>query len=187
MGQVHGIIWLESIIKISAVTLMIERKQEEDNVSTKTCGKCRLVKPLTDFSTNKGKNDGYNHWCKICANTYNKERNRQLYTESFIRAKNLKQHYGITSAECQAMFLAQNGVCAACGQPERFHDPRTKQAKNLQVDHCHTTGKVRVLLCKECNNALGLLHDDPERVRQLLRYVKLYQSSQSEYQQAGVE
>jgi hypothetical protein len=88
----------------------------------------------------------------------------------------------IAFEEYQAMFLSQNGVCAACGRPETTNDPRTKQVKNLQIDHCHTTGKVRALLCKECNNALGLLHDDPERIRMLLSYVELHQLSDIELQ-----
>ncbi len=41
--------------------------------------------------------------------------------------------------------------------------------------NCHKTGIVRALLCKECNNALGLLHDDPGRIRLLLKYVEFYQ------------
>ncbi len=154
-------------------------------MDTKTCGKCGLVKPLLDFSTTKSKKSGYHHWCKMCANVYNKTRNQRLYTEAFVRAKNLKQHYGITSECYQVMFIAQKGVCAACGQPETTIDYRTKQLKNLQVDHCHTTGKVRALICKECNNALGLLHDDPERIHLLLRYANLHQSSVDRYLASG--
>ena len=55
------------------------------------------------------------------------------------------------------------------------------QVKNLQIDHCHETGKVRALLCKECNNALGLLHDDVERIRLLLSYAELHQLSDIEF------
>jgi Recombination endonuclease VII len=146
-------------------------------VDTKRCGKCNVVKPITDFSLNKGKGDGHHYWCKACANEYNKKRNKHLHTGAFVRAKNLKQLYGIASEEYQAMFLAQNRVCAACGQPETTLDFRTRQVKNLQIDHCRKTGKVRALLCKECNNALGLLHDDPERIRMLLSYLELHQLS----------
>ena len=157
---------------------MIKQKMKGKQVPVdmKTCGKCNAVKLITDFSLNKGKGDGRHYWCKVCANEYNKKRNKRLYTEAFVRAKNLKQLYGISSEVYQAMFLAQNGVCAACGQPETTLDFRTKQVKNLQIDHCHKTGKVKALLCKECNNALGLLHDDPERIRLLLRYVILHES-----------
>ncbi len=145
-------------------------------METKKCGKCGEVKPLTDFALNKGKADGLHYWCKICANEYNKARNQRLYTEGFVRAKNLKQLYGISPEEYLNLFATQGGVCAACGLPETAIDSRTEKLKNLQVDHCHGTGKVRALLCKECNNALGLLHDDPARIRLLLQYAELHHS-----------
>ncbi len=154
-------------------------------MDNKKCGKCGQIKSLGEFAISKKKNGGYQHWCKPCANEYNRERNQRLYTESFVRAKNLKQHYGITSEEYQVLFVAQNGVCAACGRPETGLDYRTGKAKNLHVDHCHKTERVRALLCKECNNALGLLHDDPERIRLLLKYAELHQSSNSEHEEGA--
>jgi len=162
-----------------------ENAREKKPVETKSCGKCGAVKPVSDFALNKGKADGFHYWCKVCANEYNKERNQRLYTEAFVRAKNLKQLYGMTSEEYRVMFLAQGGVCAACGQPETAIDPRTKHVKNLQVDHCHETGKVRALLCQECNNALGLLHDDPERIGLLLRYAESHQSAGTEHREGA--
>lgn len=112
---------------------------------------------------------------------------KEISVSTLKLLSDLKQHYGITSECYQAMFIAQKGVCATCGQPETTIDYRTKQLKNLQVDHCHTTGKVRALLCKECNNALGLLHDDPERIHLLLKYANLHQSSVDRYLESGTE
>lgn len=68
--------------------------------------------------------------------------------------------YGITEADYNAMALAQEGCCAACGD-----------AKPLAIDHDHATGKVRGLLCRECNIALGLVLDDGTRLRRLLEYL----------------
>jgi formate dehydrogenase maturation protein FdhE len=73
-----------------------KRAREKKPVETKRCRKCGAVKPIADFALNKGKADGYHYWCKACTNEYNKERNQCLYTEAFVRAKNLKQLYGIT-------------------------------------------------------------------------------------------
>lgn len=145
--------------------------------ASKGCGKCDQVKPLSDFALNKKAKDGRSHWCKICANEYAKARNQRLYTEDFVRAKNLKQLYEITPEEYHTLFAAQEGVCAVCGLPETTNDSRTGKVKNLQVDHCHKTGRIRALLCKECNNALGLLHDDPLRLRLLLQYAESHYSS----------
>lgn len=70
----------------------------------------------------------------------------------------------------EALWRAQKGVCAACGQPEQSVSKRG--TRSLAVDHCHVTGRVRGLLCGNCNRALGLLHENPERVRSLLRYLQ---------------
>lgn len=64
------------------------------------------------------------------------------------RISKLRVAYGITVAQYNAMFHDQNGVCACCGDEE--------YAKQLAVDHCHTTGKVRALLCHACNNNIGI-------------------------------
>ena len=156
------------------------------DAGTKKCGKCSATKSIAAFSLNKKNPDGYHYWCKVCANEYNKLRNQRLYTEAFVREENLKRLYGMTSEDYQSMFLSQNGVCAACGRPETTLDPRTKKIKNLQIDHDHITGRVIALLCKECNNALGLLHDDPKRILLLLKYAELHRSTSAESQE-GME
>jgi hypothetical protein len=143
---------------------------------SKRCGKCEEIKSLDEFNRAPERKGGYHGYCKVCLEIYNSERYK--YDLEANRSKNLKRLYGIAPEEYQAMFTAQNGECAACGQPETATDSRTKQVRNLQIDHSHITGKIRALLCKECNNALGLLRDDPERIRLLLRYTELYQADE---------
>ena len=146
---------------------------------SKKCSKCQQIKSLSEFNRAAKCKDGYQWHCNACRKLHNKARYK--YDLEANRSKNLKRLYGISPEEYQAMFTAQNGVCAVCGQPETAIDSRTKQTKNLQVDHCHTSGGIRALLCKECNNALGLLQDDPERIRLLLRYTGFHQSSSTEH------
>jgi hypothetical protein len=71
------------------------------------------------------------------------------------RRKYLKQ-YGLTIKEYDRMLEEQKGVCAICGQPETFVTKHGKPCR-LAVDHDHTTGKVRALLCGVCNKRLGHL------------------------------
>jgi hypothetical protein len=82
------------------------------------------------------------------------------------RISTLKVDYGLTEACYAAMLEAQNGVCAICGQAER--------GRRLAVDHCHTTGKVRALLCGFCNPSLGLMGDDSARLRAAADYIDRY-------------
>jgi len=65
----------------------------------------------------------------------------------------LKRHYGITLTEYTEMYNSQDGKCAICGLPETtmLHG----KIRDLSVDHCHKSGKVRQLLCNACNHILG--------------------------------
>jgi len=70
------------------------------------------------------------------------------------------------------MLDAQNNVCAICFE-EGFIMAEHHQAK-LMVDHCHTTGRVRGLLCHNCNRALGLLKDNKSRFRSAITYLECH-------------
>ncbi len=83
----------------------------------------------------------------------------------------LKKNFKITLEDYQSMERDQNGVCKICKQPETKLDHRTKQPRALAVDHCHKTGKVRGLLCSDCNTAIGLLKDDVHLMQTAIDYV----------------
>ena len=80
---------------------------------------------------------------------------RRGRVDSFYRTR-----YGITYDDYLGMHAAQGGLCVICLQPERVLGNQGK-VKNLSVDHDHETGRVRGLLCNNCNRSLGLLQDDP--------------------------
>lgn len=67
--------------------------------------------------------------------------------------------YGITLDRYKEMLTEQGGVCAICKRPERSIEFKTGQTRNLAVDHCHATKKVRGLLCFDCNSAIGRLKE----------------------------
>lgn len=90
-------------------------------------------------------------------------RNYQAKPEQY-RARNRKHRirsYGLTLDQYDAMLTAQNGCCLICEQ--RMTRPA--------IDHCHTTGKVRGLLCGPCNRALGLFRESPRILRRAAAYV----------------
>jgi Recombination endonuclease VII len=127
------------------------------------------------FPKNARKKDGLHCYCKLCHSKRSRRWHKETSTSEKKRVKNVKQNYGLSAEEYQMLVIAQNGACAACGQIETRLDSRTQLVKNLHVDHDHITGKVRALLCHGCNAALGLLGDDPERIRLLLKYAERHQ------------
>ena len=98
-----------------------------------------------------------------------------MSSKEYYRNHNFKRNYGIDTEEYVTMFVSQQGVCAICKQPETF----TIKGKviNLAVDHDHETGKVRSLLCRNCNLALGYFKDDVENLQEALRYLKNHNSN----------
>jgi len=78
------------------------------------------------------------------------------------KEKRLKERYGMSLDDYHLMSLRQNGVCAICKCA-----PKTP----LHVDHCHTTGRVRGLLCGSCNRALGLLKDNCKFLENAITYL----------------
>lgn len=96
----------------------------------------------------------------------NAARRRERYAGRYAqqeRARHLMTKYGITLEQYDAMLTEQGGVCAGCGA-----EPT---AISLHVDHDHTTGAVRGLLCFPCNAALGNAGDSAERLLSLAAYL----------------
>jgi len=67
--------------------------------------------------------------------------------------------------------LKQNGKCAICKKPETRKTGN--KIRELSIDHCHKTGKVRGLLCDSCNNGLGRFKDSVKLLESALKYLKL--------------
>lgn len=72
--------------------------------------------------------------------------------------------YRLTLDDWDAMVLAQEGRCAICNEP----------MLRPNVDHCHTGGQVRALLCSPCNTGLGSFRDDPERLAAAITYLRAH-------------
>lgn len=93
------------------------------------------------------------------------------YAET-TRPYRLKSRYGLTVAEYQTLFDAQGGLCAICGQPPGGMSRNGTPHTELAVDHDHETGRVRALLCANCNKGIGCLQDDPDRVQAAADYLR---------------
>lgn len=91
--------------------------------------------------------------------------------KQYQRVTNLKK-FGLSKEAYDLMVKQQNGLCAICKSPETFIHPQTKQLARLAVDHCHTTGKTRKLLCKNCNTGLGVFKDSQSILMSAAQYLK---------------
>ena len=133
---------------------------------SKTCTNCGVTKDITEFYKRGGKQspDSRKNHCKQC----DIARVRKRHQDNPERTKNndLKRLYGITLNEYNEMLEEQDHKCATCSTT----DPGGKHGK-FMVDHDHKTGKVRGLLCKNCNIALGLVNDDTDLIQKMINYL----------------
>ena len=85
----------------------------------------------------------------------------------------LKKNYGLTLSQYREMRDAQDGLCAICGKADT-------SGKNLAVDHCHKTGRVRKLLCWVCNTTIGRYEDDPAILDKAAKYLRDHEQPNTE-------
>jgi Recombination endonuclease VII/HNH endonuclease len=95
-------------------------------------------------------------------------------TKEAARHYGLKRHYGITLTEYAAMHNSQDGKCAICGNPETtmLHG----KIRDLSVDHCHKSGKMRQLLCNACNHILGESKENKQTLLAAVAYLERHEA-----------
>lgn len=80
--------------------------------------------------------------------------------------------YGLTLGAFEALLKSQDGKCAICHRPPQpRRDGKGRQYSQLDVDHNHSTNKVRALLCYNCNAILGHAHDSSDVLRSAIAYL----------------
>lgn len=143
------------------------------NVPLKRCSKCKQHFPRTDFYVLTHPVYGRRYrasQCKRCAVKSVKEKYACPEGRKRILASQRKANYGISQAQYEAMRVAQNGLCAICKQPEEAK--RRGVILSLAVDHCHSTGQIRGLVCRSCNSGLAQFRDSPERLLAAVDYLR---------------
>lgn len=128
----------------------------------KICIRCKETKPLAKFENHPTAKDGKRNQCSSCRHAIRLARDPNYRNKQ--REWNLGR-YGITLKEYEEMFNKQNQSCAICeGKDFGKHNKPF-------VDHDHLNGKVRGLLCINCNTLLGNAKDSPEILRAALAYL----------------
>jgi hypothetical protein len=146
------------------------------------CSRCKEVKDRSNFHPRPSKRGCTSH-CKSCRNTKSKEyhstnresistRKRRNWEKSYrnspegkrkMREWVLQTKFKITLVEYSRMLDQQEGKCQICGTPPG--------GKSLAVDHCHSTGAIRGLLCSKCNTGLGMFKDKQGLLKAAIEYL----------------
>jgi hypothetical protein len=142
------------------------------------CTKCKIEKDNSLFRIRLNSKSGFQYWCKGCEYQANKKRyiakpkrivipkeKDSIKLDALKRM--LKFRYNITHQEYTEMYDLQNHSCKICNTSNSLGGK-----DGLQVDHCHITGKVRALLCPNCNTLLGSCNDNIDRLESCILYLK---------------
>ena len=146
-------------------------------MNTKKCTSCLEEKPLNGFYPRKDRNS-YVAACKPCTikNNYRyRDKEHQKVYKADYHKRNLSRKlrndlkkYNLTLDQYNKMLEKQNKCCVMCKLTPDVN-------KRLSVDHCHKTGKVRGLLCNNCNFVLGLAKDSIEILKNAIVYLEQYE------------
>ena len=132
-------------------TGIIQNKKHIDTNKTRVCRSCKIERPIDIFAIRE---TGHRRpICKKCINLLNS--------------------FGINSVDYGIMLKKQNGVCAICNKPEQAKHQNGK-IRQLAVDQCHKTNRIRGLLCTNCNNGLGQFQDNVFLLQNAISYLEKY-------------
>ena len=141
----------------------------------KRCHACDEDKPLDQYNNFSRSKDKLAYECRPCSRQKQRDYMNSKTEEERVahhRKVNLKRSFGITPEDYDTRLLRQGGACAICNKPEKTI--RAGKLQCLSVDHCHSTGTIRGLLCNNCNRALGMFKDDVEILRSSIIYLEGY-------------
>lgn len=156
-------------------TMRALTKQRKDRFMAsviKTCSACKQALPIELFGVASSYADGRRGQCNPCRSrhqsTYVKTHPQKRHKQSIesVRKSKLKTKYGMTPDGYQALLASQGGLCAIC----KTSEPGGRWGC-MHVDHCHTTGVIRGLLCHNCNVALGRVGDNMQGVMRFVNYL----------------
>jgi hypothetical protein len=144
----------------------------------RVCTSCKVEKNLEENfykqpPSRKNHGGGYLNSCKQCVLKRNRKSSHK--NKKRVWENKLKYRYGITVDQYENLLERQEGSCFIC--KTKNPSQKRKASKYFCVDHCHSTGRVRGLLCSTCNTALGLLGDSKSNLLEAVKYLNRFEES----------
>ena len=134
----------------------------------KACRLCLETKPLSSFGKDSKGKDNKRPYCKPCDQARAKkwkDNNKEKVAEYNAHYKR-EYTYGLSKEDYLILLETQDNKCAICNTDQK------ELTRKLVVDHCHTTKKVRGLLCSHCNVGIGMLKENENNLMAAIQYLK---------------
>ena len=143
---------------MTSASLKRKAKFQRKPGASKRCGRCKQVLSVEKFYRAASSPDGFQYRCKQCSREHQNEWSKEFPDK--VAGYALQSRYGISTDGYYEMLEQQGGGCAICGRPPK--------ARRLCVDHDHTTGEIRGLLCPGCNYAVSVIESYPVKLEAYL-------------------
>jgi len=131
------------------------------NCTKRTCTMCGIEKPLTAFQKDPKASCGHQSRCQRCKTNITREwRKKNPDKNKAQRHRQRLKRYGLTEGDFDRMVEKSGGRCEICGAQEELH-----------IDHNHQTGRVRGLICQNCNIAIGKSHERIPILQNMIHYL----------------
>lgn len=131
----------------------------------KLCPLCNRKRRLEAFPADPRYKLGVQTYCKECMAENSRGRYRSPKKKRSEAMRHKFDTYGITEDAYEAMVMEQDGKCAICCDA-------LDMGKMTHIDHCHTTGKIRGILCMICNWCIGAVETKPQRLSGFAAYLE---------------
>lgn len=142
-------------------------KSVVNDLGDKWCPSCNQFKSLLEYDYSKHSKLKVQTYCRVCLCDKKKDYRTSSNYKRVRREWDLLSKYRLTWDMYLQILDSQGGKCPICAVPLD-----SKDARRAVVDHCHSTGKVRGVLCSSCNTSLGKFRDSVEILERAIQYLK---------------
>ena len=119
----------------------------------KTCSRCGKTKDISAFSKRSSRPSGVQSKCKDCE--------REVRRKYYKPHEAIRRKLNISDYQYNKLITESNNKCNIC----------SRELDKICIDHCHSTNKIRGVLCNNCNTALGLVGDNIGTLQAMIEYL----------------
>jgi hypothetical protein len=180
---------MQEILKVCQIHGNLTHEQVRRDGNKFRCKQCRIKSNKKSYDVNRqNRINNATSWKKQNREHYNawlredRKKNPQKYRDYEKKRREIQgahrnvveisRRRGITTDQFYEMQQKQNNLCGICNSPETRKSKTEGKITNLCVDHNHKTGKVRMLLCHDCNTGIGKFKDDIKLLESAIEYLK---------------
>ncbi len=165
--------WEPKIPEMTMPTKKMNPVVVKDGVEYLACSRCDEEKELNEFNYQKREDSiiGYRRMCRICVSATRRKSDKVSNRSAQKSDEDAILKFNISPKEYDELYIKQDGKCKICNITQKSRKDTRERTNMLVIDHDHTTGQVRGLLCNACNRGIGLIGDTADALVKAVNYL----------------